>query len=98
MNQHTASAGETITGFAKENKLATIVGVKTTGQVMGGTGFKLGHGFVLRLPVVTFRTLSGATLKGSGVEPDDLVELDRNALKARRDNQLERAIEVVGRL
>ncbi len=70
VNQHTASAAETITGFAKENKLATIVGTKTPGQVLGGTGFKTGHGFVLRIPVVTFHTWSGNTLEGRGVEPD----------------------------
>ncbi len=56
VNQHTASAAETIAGFAKENKLATIVGTKTPRQVLGGTGFKMGYGFVLRIPVATFHT------------------------------------------
>ena len=69
VNQHTASASETITGFAKENRLATIVGTKTAGQVLGGTGFKVGHGFVLRLPVVGFRTWNGNTLEGKGSSP-----------------------------
>ncbi len=27
----------------------------TAGQVLGGTGFKVGHGFVLRIPVMTLR-------------------------------------------
>lgn len=40
VNQHTASGAEIITGFAKENKLATIVGTKTPGQVLGGTGMQ----------------------------------------------------------
>jgi carboxyl-terminal processing protease len=35
VNEHTASAAETITGFAKENKLETIVGTRTPGQVLG---------------------------------------------------------------
>lgn len=91
VNQHTASAAETIAGFAKENKLATIVGTKTPGQVLGGTGFKMGHGFVLRLPVVTFHTWSGNTLEGKGVEPDYRVEFSREALKKNHDNQLEAA-------
>ena len=98
VNQHTASAGETITGFAKENKLATIVGTKTAGQVLGGTGFKMGHGFVLRLPVVSFRTWGGNSLEGTGTVPDHSVDLSREALRDGRDNQLQEAIRVVKEL
>jgi carboxyl-terminal processing protease len=97
VNQHTASAAETIAGFAKENKLATIVGTKTPGQVLGGTGFKMGHGFVLRIPVVTFHTWSGNTLEGKGVEPDCAVEFSREALGNGRDNQMEGALEALNR-
>lgn len=95
VNQHTASAAETITGFAKENKLATIVGTKTPGQVLGGTGFKTGHGFVLRIPVVTFHTWSGNTLEGRGVEPDFTEQLCREALKEGLDNQIQAATRLV---
>jgi len=98
VNQHTASAAETVTGFARENKLATIVGTKTAGQVLGGTGFKMGHGFVLRLPVVGFRTWNGSTLEGNGVEPDHVVQLSREALRNGKDNQVLEAIEVVKQL
>ncbi len=95
VNQHTASAAETITGFAKENKLATIVGTKTPGQVLGGTGFKMEHGFVLRIPVVTFHTWSGNTLEGRGVEPDYAVELSRDGLKEGVDIQLGEACQII---
>jgi carboxyl-terminal processing protease len=95
VNQHTASAAETITGFAKENSLATVVGTKTPGQVLGGTGFKMSHGFVLRIPVVTFHTWNGNTLEGKGVTPDHAVELCRAKLKEGIDSQLEKAAEVV---
>jgi carboxyl-terminal processing protease len=94
VNQHTASAAETITGFAKENKLATIVGTKTPGHVLGGTGFKMDHGFVLRIPVVTFCTWSGTTLEGKGVEPDYVVELCRGGLSQALDSQRERALHI----
>src|SRR5579883_2934094 len=97
VNQHTASAAETITGFAKENKLATIVGTKTPGQVLGGTGLKMGHGFVLRIPVVTFYTWSGNTLEGKGVEPDCVVDFSREELREGRDIQLAKGMEIVGR-
>jgi carboxyl-terminal processing protease len=95
VNQHTASDAETITGFAEENKLATIVGTKTPGQVLGGTGFKMGHGFVLRIPVVTFHTWSGNTLEGKGVEPDHAVEFSRVRPSEKRDSQLAEALHIV---
>lgn len=98
VNQHTASMAETITGFARENNLATIVGTKTAGQVLGGTGFKVGHEFVLRIPVMTFCTWNGDCLEGKGVEPDYKVELSRDALKQGKDAQLQKAIEVAGQL
>lgn len=95
VNQHTASAAETITGFAKENNLAIIVGTKTPGQVLGGTGFKMGHGFVLRIPVVTFHMWTGGTLEGKGVEPDHAIDLRRDSLKEGIDAQFEKGIDVV---
>ena len=98
VNQHTASAAETITGFARENKLAAIVGTKTAGQVLGGTGFKVGHEFVLRIPVMTFYTGNGDCLEGKGVEPDYQVELSRDILKQGRDAQFDKAIEVAHQL
>lgn len=98
VNEHTASAAETITGFAKENKVATTVGTKTPGQVLGGTGFKMGHGFVLRIPVVTFHTWSGNTLEGKGVEPDCIVEFSRHHLKQGRDPQTDESLQVVRQL
>lgn len=94
-NQHTASAAETITGFAKENKLATIVGTKTPGQVLGGIGFKMGHSFVLRIPVVTFQTWSGDMLEGRGVQPDHIVELSRECLRTGLDAQIQKALQII---
>lgn len=96
VNQHTASAAETITGFARENKLATIVGTRTAGQVLGGTGFKVGHGFVLRIPVMTFYTWNGNCLEGKGVEPDHIIELSRDALRQGRDTQTDKACAAIG--
>ncbi|HEV2498307.1 MAG TPA: S41 family peptidase [Terriglobia bacterium] len=95
VNQHTASAAETISGFAKENKLATIVGTKTPGQLLGGTGFKMGHGFVLRIPVVTFHTWNGNTIEGKGVEPDFVVELSREGLRTGLDAQIQKALQII---
>jgi carboxyl-terminal processing protease len=35
VNEHTAGSGEMVAGFARENNLAKIVGVKTAGRLLG---------------------------------------------------------------
>ena len=58
----------------------------------------MGHGFVLRLPVVGFRTWNGNTLEGNGIEPDHIVHLSREALKKGQDNQVLKAIGILKQL
>ncbi len=62
-------------------------------QVLGGTGGKMGHGFVLR--ILAFHAWSGNTLERKGIEPDDPAELSRAALVDRRDMQVEAARQAV---
>ena len=45
VNEWTNSAAEMVAGFASENKLATIVGTKTAGNVLGATNAKVGGGY-----------------------------------------------------
>ena len=96
VNQHSASAAEMVAAFAQENKLATIVGTKTPGRLVGSRPFKLPEGYFLVLPVGAYVTWAGKTLEGSGIEPDVAVELSYEALLQGKDNQLEKAIEVTG--
>jgi C-terminal processing protease CtpA/Prc len=95
VNEHTASAAEMVAGFAAERRVATLVGVKTSGQVLGGANFGVGHNFTLRLPAAAWHTWEGRTLEGSGVLPHVTVPLDRVALTAGRDSQLEAGIQAV---
>lgn len=95
VNEHTVSAGEIITSFAAENKLATVVGSETAGRLLGGTGFKVGHGYLVILPKAAFYTWQGKSYEGHGVTPDVPIAWAPEAARAGRDNQLERAIEVV---
>lgn len=98
VNQHSASAAEMVAGFARENRLATIVGTTTPGRLLSGTSFKVGHGYVLGLPGAAYLTWQGTMLEGKGITPDEEVGLSREMLKQGRDSQLERAIEVAERL
>ena len=95
VNEHTASAAEMVAGFASERQLATLIGMRTSGQVLGGANFAVGHNFTLRLPAAAWHTWEGRTLEGCGVLPHVMVPLDRAALGAGRDSQLEAGIQAV---
>jgi len=98
VNEHTASAGEMVAAFAEENNLATIVGTKTPGRLLSGSAFKVGHGYILGLPVAGYLTWQGRMLENNGIVPAAPVELLRDALRDGRDTQLEKAVEVAKNL
>jgi C-terminal processing protease CtpA/Prc len=94
VNEHTASAGEMVAAFAEENNLATIVGTKTPGRLLSGSAYKVGHGYILGLPVAAYLTWNGRMLENNGIVPKFAIDLSRDALREGRDTQLETAIEV----
>src|SRR5713226_8827363 len=95
INEYTHSAAEMVASFAKQNGLATLVGTRTAGEVLGGANFKLPAGYVLRMPVAGWYTWKGEYIEGRGVEPDVPVENNPESLAAGVDTQLEKALETV---
>jgi carboxyl-terminal processing protease len=98
VNEHTASAGEMVSAFAEENNLATIVGTKTPGRLLSGSAYKVGHGYILGLPVAAYLTWQGRMLENNGIVPASVVDLSREALREGKDTQLEKAVDVVRNL
>ncbi|WP_035353811.1 S41 family peptidase [Edaphobacter aggregans] len=95
VDRHTASAAEMVTIFAKENKLATIVGEKTAGRLLSATSVKVGHGFRLALPTGAYYTWNGTALEGSPIEPDVVVDFSWQDRRNRVDGQLQKALELI---
>ncbi|MGE3507256.1 MAG: S41 family peptidase [Vicinamibacterales bacterium] len=95
INEHTLSAGEMVAAFASENRLATLVGTRTGGQVLGGGNFAVGSSFVLRFPAAAWYMWSGATVEGGGVSPRVDVPLDLFARRLGADSQLRSALDTV---
>jgi C-terminal processing protease CtpA/Prc len=95
INEYTHSAAEMVASFAKQNRLATIVGTRTAGEVLGGANFKLAGGYILRMPVAGWYTWQGECIEGKGVEPDFVVENSPESLGAGSDAQLDKALELV---
>ena len=90
VDRHTASAAEMVTIFAKENKLATILGEKTAGRLLSATSVKVGHGFRLALPTGAYYTWNLTALEGTPLDPDVLEEFD---WKERRSSADDRALK-----
>ena len=98
INEHTHSAAEMVASFAKQNRLATLVGTRTAGEVLGGANFKLAGGYVIRMPVAGWYTWQGESIEGQGVEPDVFVENSAESLAMGADPQLENALRLSERL
>jgi carboxyl-terminal processing protease len=94
VNEHTASAGEMVSAFAEEKNLATIVETKTPGRLLSGSAFKVGHGYILGLPVAAYLTWQGRILENNGIVPKFSIELSREGLREGRDTQLDTALQV----
>ena len=89
VNEWTNSAAEMLTGFALENRLATVVGSKTAGNVLGAVNQKVGGGYWLRVPIFGWYTSGGKCLEGAGIVPEVQVDVDPAAFRAGVDNQLD---------
>ncbi len=98
VNEWTNSAAEMLTSFAKEHNLATVVGTKTAGNVLGAANFKVGGGYWLRLPVFGWYTSRGESLDGKSVTPHITVDVDPCSLISGVDRQMAKALEVIGQL
>jgi C-terminal processing protease CtpA/Prc len=99
INEHTASAAEMVASFVKEHRLATLIGTKTSGQVLGGANFSMPGGYTLRIPVAGWYSPTSSRIEGCGVEPDLAVTVKPEFLGSGQDEQLQTACEclVAGR-
>jgi C-terminal processing protease CtpA/Prc len=95
VNEWTNSAAEMLASFASENGLATIIGTKTAGNVLGAVNQRVGAGYWLRVPVFGWYTSNGKCLEGQGVLPDLETDVDPPSLDAAIDQQARRAAEVL---
>lgn len=95
INEHTCSAGEMVAAFAAENKLATLVGTRTSGQVLGAGNFRVDENFLLRIPAAGWYTWQGDMVEGHGVPPDVEVPLAISELRQGRDSQYDAAIRTL---
>jgi carboxyl-terminal processing protease len=95
VNEWTNSAAEMLAAFVSENRLATVVGTKTAGNVLGAVNQKVGAGYWLRVPVFGWYTSQGKCLEGTGVRPDLNVDVAQDAVVATSDPQMQLATDIL---
>lgn len=95
VNEWTNSAGEMAAQFAKDTRLATVIGQQTMGNVLGSTMLNVGNGYTLYLPIFGWYSPNGNYSEGSGVQPDVPIDIDPDGLAQGGDAQLTTAIQIL---
>lgn len=95
INQNSASDAEIFPYGFRQLKLGKIVGMPTPGYIIGTYPGTLQDGTSYRIPMVGWFTLDGKDMENNGVKPDIIVEMTPDDIAARRDRQLEVAVETL---
>ncbi len=80
INENTASAAEIVSGALKDNKRATLIGVKTFGTGTVLQQFTLSDGSAILLGTQEWLTPDGQFIRQTKISPDITVQLPTNAV------------------
>lgn len=93
----TGSAAEIFSAVLQDHGRATVIGRRTAGAVLASWFYRLPGGGELQLSREDYLAPKGRRIEGSGVEPDIVVTRTLADVRAGRDPDLEKAIEVLRR-
>jgi C-terminal processing protease CtpA/Prc/tricorn protease-like protein len=93
VNEDSFSDGEIFPMVYQELKLGKVVGIPSSGAVIGTWQYNLMDGSSMRLPGSGWYKLDGTNMEGTGAQPDIVVENLPEDVIAERDPQLERAVK-----
>ena len=92
INGNSASASEIVSGCLQDYGKAKLVGTTSFGKGIVQYVLPLGDGSAIKLTSAKYYTPNGRNIHGTGIDPDEEVELDSDS---KTDTQLEKAQEVV---
>ena len=98
INKGSASASEILSGALKDNHRATIVGEQSFGKGLVQEINKLPDEAGMNITIQRYLTPSGTDINKKGITPDVVVELTKENVEAKKDVQLEKAIEILEKM
>jgi carboxyl-terminal processing protease len=97
INEGSASASEITAGALRDNKAATLIGVKSFGKGSVQQLEDLGDGSLLKVTIAHWFTPSGAGIDKKGIDPDQTVKNTDDDIKNGTDPQKQAAIDYLNK-
>jgi carboxyl-terminal processing protease len=88
-----ASTAEFLAGGLQDLKRASVFGTRTAGAALPSQITRLPNGDGFQCAIANYVSVGGQALEGRGVQPDQVVELNRAAVLAGRDPVIDAAVE-----
>lgn len=95
VNQGSASASEIVAGALRDLKQIKLVGQQTFGKGVVQSTEEFKDGSVLKYTIAEWFTPSGKAINKEGIKPDFEIELKAEDIQAKRDTQLDKALEIL---
>jgi carboxyl-terminal processing protease len=95
VNKGSASASEIVAGALRDLKKTKLIGQQTFGKGVVQSTKEFSNGSVLKYTIAEWFTPSGKAINKEGIKPDFEVELTAEDIKAKKDTQLDKAIEII---
>jgi len=97
VNGGSASASEILSGALSENGVAKLVGTKTFGKGSVQELVKITPDTSLKVTIANWFTPNGISISKHGITPDYIVEVTEKDVEAKRDPQMEKAVELLSK-
>lgn len=94
VNEYTASASEIFAGALRDYGKAVLVGERTYGKGSVQELVPLSEGTLLKITIAHWQTPAGTSISKGGLAPDYKVGLGLDDIKASKDPQLDKALEL----
>jgi len=98
VNEGSASASEILAGALREQNIAKLVGEKTFGKGSVQELVKITPDTSLKLTIARWLTPLGHSISEEGLTPDYLVKISTKDLEAKRDPQMDKAVEILNEM